>query len=77
MARRLSAVRDAVERGSNQTLSVLAEAHGFTDESHLNRRFHRAYGMTAGGFRRAVVGAEPNEASTKSRRWRGWMVEMD
>lgn len=76
MSRRLGAVRDALEQGSSETLSALAEQFGFADESHVNRRFNRAYGRPPGAFRREVAGDSPDSVSSNVRRWAGWMNEV-
>jgi len=76
MTRRLVAVRNAIDAGSSEPLSALAEAYGFTDESHLNRRFNRAYGQPAGAYRRSVVEREGDELAAMAGRWSGWMVEV-
>ena len=76
MRRRLAAVRDALEAGSTAPLSELAQAFGFTDESHLNRRFSQAYGRPAGAWRRAVAGDDASGVQAAMRRWAGWMVEV-
>src|SRR5690606_35030179 len=77
MKRRLAAVRDALENGSSETLAVLAERHGFADESHMNRRFNRAYGQPAGAFRRAVSREGGQTLNAKVRRWEGWLSEIN
>lgn len=76
MSRRLAAVRDALDRGASEPLSALALAHGFTDESHLNRRFKQAYGQSAGAFRRAAAELGEDGVAAAARRWAGWMVEV-
>jgi len=76
MTRRLAAVRDALEQGSRQPLAVLAEMFGFTDESHLNRRFKQAYGQPAGAYRRTVLQAGVDGLDAAMRRWPGWMIEI-
>ncbi len=76
MSRRLGAVRDALEHGSSETLAGLAERFGFADESHMNRRFNRAYGRPAGAFRREVANDSRNSVSSSVRRWAGWMSEV-
>lgn len=76
MSRRLAAVRAALESGAAGPLSALALAHGFTDESHLNRRFKQAYGQPAGAYRRAVAEAGEDAVAAAARRWAGWMVEV-
>jgi AraC-like DNA-binding protein len=76
MSRRLAAVRDALEKGSTDSLAVLAERFGFADESHMNRRFNRAYGRPAGAFRREVTSGDPTAVTAARRRWVGWMSEI-
>ena len=39
-------------RGSTLTLSDVATAAGFADQSHLTRVFKRATGLTPAGYRR-------------------------
>ena len=50
---RLNAAAQALA-GSEETVSRIAHAHGFADESHLSREFARATGSTPGRFRRLV-----------------------
>lgn len=76
MSRRLAAVRNALEGGASEPLSALAVAHGFTDESHLNRRFKQAYGQPAGAFRRSVAEIGEDGVAVAARRWAGWMIEV-
>lgn len=77
MVRRLAAVRDALENGSGETLAVLAQRFGFADESHMNRRFNRAYGRPAGAFRREVARESRHTIPSTVRRWAGWMTEVN
>jgi len=76
MAIRLAAVRDALEEGSTEPLAILAERFGFADESHMNRRFNRAFGRPAGGFRREIATVGPDSVAASVRRWGGWMSEI-
>ncbi|MBO6581032.1 MAG: AraC family transcriptional regulator, partial [Thalassospira sp.] len=41
---------------SGDTLADIASAAGFADQSHLNRHFVRAFGLTPGRYARAVRG---------------------
>lgn len=50
--RRIDLVRAMIADG--ETLADIAIAAGFADQSHLNRHFVRAYGMTPGRYARAV-----------------------
>lgn len=76
MAIRLAAVRDALEEGSTEPLAILAERFGFADESHMNRRFNRAFGRPPGGFRREIAAVGPDTVAASVRRWGGWMSEI-
>lgn len=49
---RLDAV--AAEFGSEKSLADLANAYGFSDQSHLNRSFRRLWGTTPGAVREAL-----------------------
>jgi len=53
--RRLERARRLIDRGV--PLAAAAACTGFCDQSHLADRFRRAYGMTPGVYRRAVVPA--------------------
>lgn len=75
MSRRLGAVRDAIEAGSTEPLSVLALKHGFTDESHLNRRFTQAFGVPAGAYRRSLAAEAADEPA--ARRLQNWLTSLD
>ena len=77
MSRRLGAVREALEAGSIEPLFVLAERYGFTNESHLNRRFNQAFGQPAGAFRRSVLQHANDSPDASARRWAGWMAEVE
>jgi AraC-like DNA-binding protein len=77
MARRVAAVRDALENGSPGPLSDLAARFGFTDESHLNRRFSRVYGQPVGSYRRAVAMEASDSDGGRARRFAAWMSEVE
>ena len=77
MARRVAAVRDQLESGSSAPLSALAAHYGFTDESHLNRRFSRLYGQPVGSYRRAVALEPADSDSARARRFAGWMTDVE
>ncbi len=49
--RRLERAADLLMRG-RASIGQIALASGFCDQSHLNRQFHRAYGVTPGEFAR-------------------------
>jgi AraC-like DNA-binding protein len=53
MMRRLQRARGMIEAG--QPLAEIAAAVGFTDQSHLNRHFKKAFGLTPGRWA-ALVG---------------------
>lgn len=73
MIRRVAAVRDAMDTGSTAPLAVLASQFGFTDESHLNRRFSRIYGLPVGAYRQAISGDAPDSVAALARRVWEWM----
>lgn len=75
MSRRLAAVRDALEAGSAESLATLAQQHGFSDESHLNRRFTQAFGVPAGAYRRSLAARKEDEPP--ARRLQSWLVSLD
>ena len=41
-------------RVDNDSIATIALAAGFADQSHFTRQFHRQYGITPAGFRRAL-----------------------
>jgi AraC-like DNA-binding protein len=50
--RRLDRARAAMRQGCGNAEAALAA--GFADQSHFNRQFKRAFGLTPGGWRRAI-----------------------
>lgn len=52
--RRIDLARSLIRAG--QPLADIAHGAGFADQSHLNRHFVRAYGLTPGRYARAVRG---------------------
>ncbi|RCK31034.1 AraC family transcriptional regulator [Thalassospira profundimaris] len=50
--RRIDLARDLIRTG--QPLADIAHVAGFADQSHLNRHFVRAFGLTPGRYARAV-----------------------
>ncbi|HCK16948.1 MAG TPA: AraC family transcriptional regulator [Thalassospira sp.] len=50
--RRIDLARGMIKGG--ETLADIASAAGFADQSHLNRHFVRAFGLTPGRYARAV-----------------------
>jgi AraC-like DNA-binding protein len=56
MMRRLQRARSLIEAG--QPLAEIAATVGFTDQSHLNRHFKKAFGLTPGRWA-ALVGIKP------------------
>lgn len=77
MGRRVAAVRDALEVGASIPLTELAARFGFTDESHLNRRFSRVYGQPVGSYRRAVAMESQDSDNGRARRFAAWMSEIE
>ncbi|WP_374513274.1 helix-turn-helix domain-containing protein [Brevundimonas sp.] len=71
MDARLDAVRDALEDGSREPLTALAATYGFSDESHLSRRFRSANGESISEFRKRVSADGP--ADRGSRQLEGWV----
>ena len=53
--RRLQRAREMIKAG--EPLAEIAAETGFTDQSHLNRQFKKAFGMTPGRWA-ALVGVE-------------------
>ena len=74
--KRLSAVRDALEGGSDLSLADLAEQHGFADEVRLRRLFAGAFGVTPAAYRAEVRANRDDQARVAYRRWEGWMSEL-
>jgi len=52
----LQRAREMISRG--EPLAGIAVETGFTDQSHLNRQFKKAFGMTPGRWA-ALVGVDP------------------
>ncbi|MBC05469.1 MAG: AraC family transcriptional regulator [Thalassospira sp.] len=50
--RRIDLARAMIKSG--ETLAYIASAAGFADQSHLNRHFVRAFGLTPGRYARAI-----------------------
>jgi AraC-like DNA-binding protein len=53
MMRRLQRARTLIEAG--EPLAEIAAATGFTDQSHLNRHFKKAFGLTPGRWATLVA----------------------
>jgi AraC-like DNA-binding protein len=53
---RLEAARSQLGDAQRSTLAEVAVACGFSDQSHLTRLFHAAYGITPARFRRESGG---------------------
>lgn len=62
-ARRLERAADLLMRG-RASIGEIALASGFCDQSHLNRQFVRAYGVTPGEFAR-LCGRRPDVAGVQ------------
>lgn len=73
---RLDALRVALESGSDDSLSRLAQRFGFSSESHMSRLFAEAFGQPPGAYRNSVKVFNEDDADTGNRRWRGWMSEL-
>lgn len=61
--RRLERAADLLMRG-RESIGEIALASGFCDQSHLNRQFLKAYGVTPGEFAR-LCGRRPGVASVQ------------
>lgn len=61
--RRLERAADLLMRG-RASIGQIALASGFCDQSHLNRQFHRAYGVTPGEFAR-LCGRRPDVSTVQ------------
>ena len=62
---RLEAVRKAIEEGSVDALGPLAAEYGFSDESHLSRRFRESFGEPISEFRKRVATERPAERASR------------
>ena len=65
MDSRLDAVRRTIEDGSLDSLAILAAEYGFSDESHLSRRFQEAHGEPISSFRKRVLSERPTQRATR------------
>jgi AraC-like DNA-binding protein len=75
-ARRIDALRAAIERGSAESLAELADRFGFASESHMSRLFAEATGDPPGAYRQTVRDMPAGDVRTATRRWQGWMSEL-
>jgi AraC-like DNA-binding protein len=57
LRRRLERCRQTLESPlqAHRTISEIAASWGFSDQSHFNRRFRDAFGMTPGDCRRQAI----------------------
>ncbi|MDB5694909.1 MAG: hypothetical protein JWN21_452 [Sphingomonas bacterium] len=74
--RRLQAVRDALEQGSEAAFADLAEQHGFADEARMRRLFAAAFGVTPTAYRADVRAHRDDGTRVAYRRWEGWMGDL-
>jgi AraC-like DNA-binding protein len=51
-----------LRRGEGNELSEVAFATGFADQSHLNRHFKKAYGMTPGQWASLRQASQPGRS---------------
>jgi AraC-like DNA-binding protein len=58
LMRRLQRAREMIKAG--EPLAEIAATTGFADQSHLNRQFKKAFGMTPGRWA-SLVGINPNQ----------------
>lgn len=68
---RLAAVRDALEAGSTAPIASLAADHGFSDDSHLSRRFAQRCGETIGVYRQRLL--QEGHESRRARNLARWV----
>jgi AraC-like DNA-binding protein len=62
LMRRLQRARELIMKG--EPLAGIALETGFTDQSHLNRQFKKAFGVTPGRWA-ALTGVEPGDSPTR------------
>jgi AraC-like DNA-binding protein len=62
LMRRLQRARELIMKG--EPLAGIALETGFTDQSHLNRQFKKAFGLTPGRWA-ALTGVEPGDSPTR------------
>jgi len=75
--RRIDAVRRALEVPEARELDALAHLYGLGDEAGLVRAFRADQGIDPTEYRQRVRQGRGDPVETGTRRWNGWMHELD
>lgn len=75
--RRIDAVRRALEGAEERDLGELAQAYGLGDAATLVRAFEADQGIDPAAYRARVRQGRGDPVETGTRRWNGWMQELD
>lgn len=75
--RRIDAVRRALERPEEPDLGALAKAYGLGSAAALARAFEADQGLDPAAYRARVRQERGDPVETGTRRWNGWMQELD
>ncbi|MDY0960279.1 helix-turn-helix domain-containing protein [Sphingomonas sp. CFBP8993] len=75
--RRIDAVRRALEGVEDRDLGELAQAYGLGDAAALVRAFQADQGIDPATYRARVRQGRGDPVETGTRRWNGWMQELD
>ncbi len=75
--RRIDAVRRALERPEEPNLAQLAETYGLGSAGALSRAFQADQGIDPAAYRARVRQDRGDPVETGTRRWNGWMNELD
>lgn len=76
VARRVDAVRQALEGVDGVDFDALIARFGFTDRGQMERAFERVVGQSIDDYRASVMRSFDDPADTSLRRWRGWFTEL-
>lgn len=75
--RRVDAVRRALEGEDMVPLDDLARRYGLGDAGALTRAFRADRGVDPDSYRRTMRQTQADTVETGTRRWNGWMRELD
>ena len=75
--RRIDAVRRALEGPDDRELVALAHDYGLGDEAALVRAFRADQGIAPADYRARFRRNQGDAVETGTRRWNGWMHELD
>jgi hypothetical protein len=75
--RRVDAVRRALEGEDMVQLDELARRYGLGDAGALTRAFRADRGVDPDSYRRTMRQTQADTVETGTRRWNGWMRELD